>query len=218
MISKYIVSGILAVVFFIGEGMWSIDIAQESSDIAKESPLARKVKKNDFEIFLSVSTTGGGIGGKLKWGDRENTLHTLTLEVGGVKDEKEYLAYNYYWGYYETMNRKRYVFLVPMFYGIQKRLFKDKIEDNFRPFYIVEAGPLYGVRFPVGNGFFSNIKRGRSGITLGGFVGGGIEMGDASSSIFSFSVGYRIAYFFNKLVDEQNFSAFILRLGLVTHF
>ena len=65
---------------------------------------------------------------------------------------------------------------------------------------------------------FGNVKRGRSAVTLGGAVAAGIEMGDPSTSIFSFSIGYRLAYLFKELVDEQNFNAIFIRLGMVTHF
>ena len=115
--------------------------------------------------------------------------------------------------------------LIPMFFGFQKRIFRESIEENFRPFLDFEFGPVLGLRFPVGHGFTGNIRRGRTALTLGGFIGAGVEAGDRTKNVFSFTLGYRVAHFFKKIVDvpdpdanEQNFSAFVIRFGMVTQF
>jgi hypothetical protein len=178
-------------------------------------------KKKDWELYITFSTTGGGMGGKVKWGDRENVQRFFSFEIGGVRGANEFtmMYYDPYYGYIpEKINQERYMILIPLYYGFQKRMLKDAIEDNFRPFLDLEAGPIFGARFPVGNGLFGNIKRGRTSMTLGGFLGAGIEVGDIRKDAYIFSVGYRVSYFFNKLDNERNFSAFVIRLGMLTQF
>ena len=178
-------------------------------------------KKKDWELYVTFSTSGGGLGGKVKWGDRENVQRLFSFEVGGVRGEDEYtvMYYDPIYGWYpRKINQERYMVLVPLLFGIQKRMLKDKIEDNFRPFLDFEFGPVIGVRFPVGHGFFGNIRRGKTGVTLGGFLGAGVEVGDIRKNAYIFSFGYRISYFFKELVDEQNFNAFVIRLGMLTQF
>lgn len=183
-------------------------------------------KKKDWELYVTFTTSGGGLGGKVKWGDRKNVQRFFSFEVGGVRGENEFtmMIWDPYYGYYPyKINQTRYMVLLPFYFGFQKRLFEEAIEENFRPFLGFEFGPVIGARFPVGHGLFGNIKRGRTNITLGGFLGAGIEFGDIRKSAYVFSLGYRISYFFKKFVNDandnkQDFSAFVIRLGMLTQF
>ena len=183
-------------------------------------------KKKDWELYVTFTTSGGGLGSKIKWGDRKNVQRFFSFEVGGVRGKNEFttMVWDPYYGYYPyKINQTRYMVLFPFHFGFQKRLFEDAIEENFRPFLDFEFGPVIGMRFPVGHGLFGNIKRGKTGVTLGGFLGAGIEFGDIRKSAYIFSLGYRISYFFKKLVNDANdnerdFSAFVIRLGMLTQF
>ncbi len=178
--------------------------------------------KKDYELYVHFSTNGGGAGTKVKWGDRDNIQKFITFEVGGIRDDNEYITYNPYdpYGFPIKMNQKRYMFLAPLYFGFQKRLFKDTIEDDFRPFLNLELGPVLGIRFPKNHGFSGNIKRGKTALTLGGFLGAGVEFGEVTKNVYVFSMGYRLSYFFKKIVDEdrQDVSAFVIRIGIVTQF
>ncbi len=177
-------------------------------------------KKKDYEIYITFSTSGGGVGTKVKWGNRENVQKFVSFEIGGVRGENEYVTYNPYdpYGFPIKMNQKRYMMLVPIYFGLQKRLFKDTIEDDFRPFIDFEFGPVLGARFPVGKGFVNNIKKGKTGMTIGGFLGAGVEFGNMEKNVYVFSLGYRFTRFFKDLVDERKFDAFVIRIGIVTQF
>ncbi|MFC1562654.1 hypothetical protein ACFL4Z_01225 [candidate division KSB1 bacterium] len=175
-------------------------------------------KKKDLELYVTFSTSGGGAGTKIKWGDRENIQRFISFEISGVRGENEYTYYDPYYGLPVKMNQERYIFLVPIYFGLQKRLFKDEIEDDFRPFLDFEFGPVFGARFPVGNGLFKNIEKGKTGVTLGGFLGAGVEFGEITKNVYLFSLGYRVSYFFKKLEDERDFSALAIRLGIITQF
>lgn len=191
-------------------------------------------KKKDWEFYVTFSTIGGGAGSKVKWGDRESIQNFFSFEVSGVRGEDEYTTYVYdpsYYGYRPIkVNQRRYMLLVPLMFGMQKRLLKDSIENNFRPFLDFEAGPVVGIKFPVGYGFSNNVEKGRMGLTLGGFLGLGVEIGEVKNNAYVFSIGYRFAHFFNNMpvvsnnmgetvVDkEKTFNAFVLRIGMITQF
>ncbi len=191
-------------------------------------------KNKDWELYVTFSTTGGGAGTKVKWGNRESIQNFFSFEISGVRGEDEYTTYVYdpYYGGLRPykVNQRRYMMLVPMMFGMQKRLLKESIEDNFRPFLLFEAGPTMGIKFPVGHGFSNNLKKGKIGLTVGGFLGLGIEMGEVKNNAYIFSMGYRFAHFFNEMpvvskelnemvMDrEKTFNAFVIRFGVITQF
>ena len=174
---------------------------------------------SNWELYLALSTTGGGGGAKYRRGNPEDAVKTFSFEISGVRGDKEF-TYVDQFGYPQKLNQKRYMILIPMTVGYQKRLFKDTIEDNFRPFYHLELGPVLGLRFPVGHGFNGNIKRGKTGLTFGGFVGVGVEIMQAKRNSFILAAGYRIATFPNKFAaddETKKFNAFMIRFGIITH-
>lgn len=170
---------------------------------------------SNWELYLAISTTGGGGGAKYRRGNPEISMKTFSLEITGVKGDNEFTAYDIY-GYPQKYNQTRYIVLIPMTFGYHKRVFADKIEDNIRPFYNIELGPVLGLRFPVGHGFGGNIQRGTTGITAGGFVGVGVEFIQAGKNSFILAAGYRLATFPKNIVDERHFNAFMIRFGILT--
>lgn len=177
---------------------------------------------HNYEFFLSMTSTGGGGGTKLRWDTRSDWVKSISFELGGVRGAKEFTVVDYYYGYPYKINQTRYVVLTPLLFGLSHTIFKDAIENNVRPFIIGEAGPVFGARFPVGFGLTGNIKRGHTGLTLGGFAGAGLEIGSGKTNVFCITVGYRIATFFKKLggenFGEKRFNAFLVRFGIVTSF
>lgn len=205
-------------------GSYSLSLCQIEEDDELDP------KKKDWEIYIAFSTHGGGAGSKFKWGNRENLQKYFSFEISGIRGKDEYVYYDPYSYSYPQVIRSRYMFIIPTFFGFQKRILKNTIEQNFRPYLDFEFGPIFGFRFPVTHGFTGNIKRGRIAVTMGGFAGIGVEGGDVTKNVFSFSMGYRIAYFFKEIAkvpntgqnflesNNQNFNAFVIRFGLITQF
>jgi hypothetical protein len=153
--------------------------------------------KKPWEFFINVAIDGAGVGAKRKWGNMRKTMHGLTLQMVGVRGDDEQRFYSYYTGRVDVQ-RSRYMFMFPLHYSWQRRLFAESVEDNFRPFIAAEAGPTFGIRFPSGHGLGGNLSRTESKVTLGGFLGGGMEFEVGKAMLLSISGGYRFAKFFSK--------------------
>ena len=179
-------------------------------------------QNHNYLIYLSITTSGGGAGMKVRWDTQTKLRKSISLSFGGVRSENEFTAYDYYTGYPYKTNQERYIVLTPLFFGLQKVVFDDVIENNVQPFIIGEIGPVLGSWFPVGYGLGGNLKRGTTGLTVGGYLGAGLEFGSGKPTHYSLSMGFRIVNFFNRLGDEQtgqkSFNAFLIRFGIVTNF
>jgi len=216
---KFLLSFLL-ISFFIspGYGYQSSFKNRQESEGSGEKDVVYKGKEGEF--FISATMTGAGIGFKLRKSIiNDVTLLTLDFQIGGARGEKEAVYYYPYYGYVKT-GRNFFTFFIPFYIGLQRRLFKEDIESNFRPFIIGEIGPVFGVSFPTTHSFGTNLKKGRGQPTVGGFFGIGIEFGpeEEGNSAYSFSAGYRILAFLDKLGEKKDYSSFALRLGWVVRW
>ena len=179
---------------------------------AGETPVAAPRVKA-WELYLSVTTNGAGAGVRRRWGNPQALSFHLLGEIGGAREDTEFPSFDIYGR--PVRNRSRFIILVPTTFGIQRRLFAEAIEDNFRPFLLIEGGPLWGIGFPTGHGFGGNIKRKDTSITLMGYAGFGMEVETAENMAIALTLGYRVAHFFEQLINQDDFNAFAFRLGVV---
>jgi len=178
-------------------------------------------QNHNYELFLSITTSGGGAGMKVRWGIQSKWIKTLSLELGGVRSESEFPLYDPYYGY-AKIGQQRYILLTPLYFGLQRVIFEAAIENNVRPFLVGEVGPVFGAWFPVGYGFKENIKRGTTGLAFGSFLGAGVEIGSNKRNKFTLSAGFRYIGFPKRLGDQatgaKEFNAFLIRFGFITSF
>ena len=115
------------------------------------------------------------------------------LSLSEAKDERQKDYFNYWTGQYSP-NKTHYVFRIPLFFGLQYRLFKDAIVDNFRPFVNAAAGPvmLYISPADPDGDFLSSLGGGTTKYTYGGFLGAGAQFGFDRSSVLGATVRYYI--------------------------
>ncbi len=62
------------------------------------------------------------------------------------KDEREFKFSNYFRS--TIPNKANYLLIAPVQIGVQRRLFRNEIENNFRPFLQLGAGPSFGWEYP----------------------------------------------------------------------
>jgi hypothetical protein len=97
--------------------------------------------------------------------------------------------------------------VIPLTFGIQHRLFKDDITDNFRPYVNAGVGPTMIFVTPyteitgTGNGlqiqqveFFKALGRGQPHYTLGSFIGFGANFGTERANLFGVNFRYYFTY------------------------
>jgi hypothetical protein len=100
--------------------------------------------------------------------------------------------------------------VMPLLFGVQYRLFREDIVDNFRPYVNASVGPtmVFASPFtdviyhPTGEmelrqvEFFKSLGRGRAHYTAGGFIGFGANFGLEKSTVFGVNFRYYFTYLF----------------------
>ncbi|HUL42946.1 MAG TPA: hypothetical protein VLY03_01175, partial [Bacteroidota bacterium] len=80
--------------------------------------------------------------------------------------------------------------VLPLFVGIEHRLFADQIVDNFRPYVTAAAGPAMIYVFPYNEEYFSALGHGQAKYTAGGFIGAGAYFGSERSTVLGLNMRY----------------------------
>lgn len=146
-------------------------------------------KAYGFDVLIS----DGGIGaGGFYWREITPTIAGfISLSVSEAKDsqEKEYMTI---WGEKFVPGKINRFLVIPLQIGVQYRLFKDQIMDNFRPFIGIGIGPSLIYASPYEQSFFKALGNGKAYHTLGGFIGAGAYVGSDPSNL----VGINFRYYF----------------------
>lgn len=143
----------------------------------------------------------------------------LETSLGAAKDEREVAFFDRF-GRRDVPNKSNYLLEIPVHIGVEKRFFRAQIEDNFRPFLLMKAGPLLGWAYPYyddenNNGLLDNdepsfdilsgLTRGHiePGVSVGLFIGA--HFGAPESTSQGIRIGYQVSYYKNKiaLLDES---------------
>ena len=163
------------------------------------------------EVVLTNSGFGlGGFVSSVLSGD-----YSLLIEasLGSVKDEREVAFFDRF-GQRDVPNKANFLLELPIQVGLQKRLFKSQIEDNFRPFIHLSIGPVLGWKYPYfddenKNGAFDSDERTfdvLSGLPNGSIEPGlgagfflGAHFGQPGGEHRGVRLGYRLTVYKNKI-------------------
>ena len=158
-------------------------------------------------IDLLISNNGFGAGAFYRSELSDEMAVLVSLAISDVKDDAE-VEYVDYFGQSFIPGKKNRLLLIPLMAGVQYRLFKDDIMDNFRPFVMAGAGPAMIYVSPYANpvtvnlpggasyteynqvDFFSSLGKGRPRYTFGGFVGAGAYFGLERGTLTGVSMRY----------------------------
>lgn len=160
-------------------------------------------------VQVVLTNSGFGLGA---YRTRQLTVdYALSMEVtlGAVKDEREVAFFDRF-GRRDVPDKANYLLEIPLQIGVEKRVFRTKIEDNFRPFIHASAGGIIGWSYPYfddknRNGtrdegertfdVISGIPNGHVEPGIGGGIFIGAHFGDPVSSSQGVRLGYRISYY-----------------------
>jgi len=164
---------------------------------------------NAWGFDLLMSNNGFGAGFFLRHEYNDEIAGFLSFAISDVKDEGEVEYYDYFTGQSYVPNKINRLIYLPLVAGIQYRLFKDDIVDNFRPYLTAGVGPsvifvapyssLQTVVDPLSGqssqqyspiDFFSSLKYGQFRYTVGGYVGAGAYFGLDKGSLSGVNVRY----------------------------
>lgn len=148
-------------------------------------------------IDVMVGTDGFGLGFFYNRLFADVWTVTANLSLSQVRDSRLREYYDYYGNSY-AYNRVNRILRIPLMLGLQYRLFKDDIVDNFRPFINGGAGPVMLYVHPARNSdnsdmeYFTSLGKGYTKFTYGGYVGAGAQFGFDRSSLVGLNVRYYI--------------------------
>lgn len=140
-------------------------------------------------VDLLVSNGGFGLGTFYRRTYNENISGFIDLSFSEAKDDDEKDFVDLY-GRLVTPGKVNRFIVIPVFAGIEHRLFQDDIVDNFRPFVNAAAGPAILYIFPADQEYFNALGRGHPAYTAGGYVGLGAYFGSERSNIMGLNLRY----------------------------
>lgn len=146
-------------------------------------------KKNALGIDVLLSTSGVGLGVFYRRQYTEDLYGFGTFSISEVKDDREIELYDY-WGNKFVPGKVNRFLLLPLIFGVQYRLFREEIADNFRPYVTAALGPSMVYSTPYAREFFNALKYGQAHYTLGGYIGFGAFFGQQEENVAGLSIRY----------------------------
>ena len=170
-----------------GEGGRIVFTDPKAEDDEKLSEANMQWRHNSLGAGLMVGTDGFGFGFFYGYSFDDVFTGFADLSFSEAKDSRQIDNYNPYVSA-QSPNKLNYVFRVPLFMGLQYRLFSESIVENFRPFVTGGAGPVMLYISPAAGDFFSSIGGGGTRYTFGGYVGAGANFGFDRSNVLGINV------------------------------
>lgn len=175
---------------------------------------------NGAGLHVLLTNHGFAFGGYYTRAVSESVSMMLDANLGTAKDEREAQFLRY--GNTFVMGKANYVLMLPVQGGVSIRLFRDSIEDNFRPYVQFSGGPTLGFQAPYFNdcngngnldegvdctgdgeftdreetyGLFRALPRGQFKFGAGATVALGAFFGEGGRTTHGLRVGYSFNYF-----------------------
>lgn len=145
---------------------------------------------NSWGTDILVSTNGFGLGFFYRHEYTPELAGFVDFSISESKDEREVERYDYWTGQSYVLGKENRFLVMPLFVGVQYRLFREDIMDNFRPYVNAAAGPTMVYVFPYREEYFTALGKGQPRYTVGGYLGFGAFFGSERSTLFGMNVRY----------------------------
>ncbi len=175
--------------------------AQEIGELAPDKQ-PEVFPDNALGLDIIFSEGGFGLGGFYRRQFSEKITGFADISISEAKDEREIEYYDYYTNRMYTVGKKNRVFLIPVNFGVQYRLFENVIYDNLRPYLNAGVGPTMVMTTPYVKEFFDAFGDARLKVAAGGYFGFGANFGLDKSSLVGINVRYYIIQFFDRGVES----------------
>ena len=139
---------------------------------------------------ILLSTNGVGLGAFYRHEYTDNLSGIMEFSISDAADDNEVEYIDYYTYQTFTPGKVNRFLVLPLYIGVQQRLFKDDIMDNFRPHIDAAVGPTMIYVFPYDLEYFQALGKGQPKYTIGGFIGGGVYFGSERSNLLGLNVRY----------------------------
>ncbi len=181
---------VILLLFF---SFYSLSVAQQNKTVYK-----KKEVRDSWSVGVLYSENGFGLYGTYFKDIGKTTDLFFKLSFSGVTDDREIEYYDIY-GNTFVRDKENRLFKIPLSIGIQKYVFADDLEGNFRP--IVNAGiaPALIVSNPYEKGFFTAIPYSKAAFAIGPFIGAGLVFQEAKNLGMAITFNY---YYQPVIVNE----------------
>jgi len=185
----------------------------DSSLVTSDNPVEQPTYRNAWGLDILVSNDGFGLGTFYRREFTEDLFGFGMFSISESKDDREFEQYNPYYPSQSVIPGKLQRFLVmPLTFGVQYRLFREDITDNFRPFVNAGAGPTMIFSAPFADvtkdasgkinatqiEFFKSLGKGQAHYTASAFIGIGANFGTEKANVF----GVNFRYYFTYLLGD----------------
>ncbi len=165
-------------------------------------------------LAISLNDSGFGLGGLYRAQLGPATSGLIELSIGVAKDAREQQFFIGVFGDTVTPFKRNYALMSPIHVGVEQRIFANQIEDNFRPYVQISAGPTIGYQWPYFkdvnenglreqgeplNGLLGGFGKGQLRLGAGGTLALGAYFGRSRRTAQGVRVGYTANYFFEEL-------------------
>lgn len=177
------------------------------------TPLNRHYQSGLTFNFV-VNNFGFGIGGQYRRVLAPQMEGVFNIRITGLRDASEQTFTDVFFGQQIVPNKYQRAFAFPAMIGLRKRLFADKVQDQYRFFVSASAGGVAALSFPYfndrnDNGYreqfnenFEQVNDIFTGWSEGDWHFGGageikigVDVGRNFSSVTSIEFGYYMNYF-----------------------
>lgn len=182
-----------------------------AADSSRDITPPAETFRNAWGVDILISNGGFGLGAFYRREFSEEWFGFTSISVSESKDDREVEQFDIYTNTSYVPGKLNRFLVIPLTFGVQHRMFKDDITDNFRPYINAGAGPtmIYVTPFTditqTVDGavfqqveFFKALGRGQPHYTLGGFIGFGANFGTEKSNLFGVNFRYYFTYLFGN--------------------
>lgn len=158
----------------------------------------------DNSIGLDIMFSEGGIGAGFFYRRQLNQKLTMFADFSfsEAKDEQEIDYIDPFTFQPITYGKKNRIFLLPINFGLQYRIFEKVLSDNLRPYFNLGAGPSMVITTPYDREFFNAFGKAQSKFAIGGYLGFGANFGLDNNNLVGLNVRYYFIRFLNDGVES----------------
>jgi hypothetical protein len=123
--------------------------AQTGEDLAPAPPdTTAGTYGTSAALALVLTEDGLGAAAAARTRLTDDLSFVIETALGAARDEREQRFFVGFFGETVTPLKRNYAVLLPLHVGVEWRLFRRQVEDNFRPFVSATTGPTLALQWP----------------------------------------------------------------------
>ena len=175
--------------------------AQKIGSLAEAKPNI-DFPNNAVGIDLMIGEGGFGFGSFYQYSFSKRLTGFVDFSISEFKHEREIERFDIFGYPLPIFGKKNRVFILPLNFGGQYRLFYESLTDNLRPYVALGIGPTMLVTTPAQEEFFKAFGKAKSQFGAGGYIGFGANFGTNSSNLTGINIRYYYVQLFNDGVEQ----------------